>query len=87
MHWLARSSSFSKAQGLRETGPRSARCLRVFSSHPHGATVILARQAFDAELKKSKVKTKMDSNIISNPNVNYNLLESEILKSNRKQEV
>ena len=26
----------------------------------------------------------MDSNIISDPNVNYNLLESEILKANRK---
>ena len=38
----------------------------------------------EAELKKSKVRTKMDSNIISDPNVNYNLLESEILKANRK---
>ena len=38
----------------------------------------------DIELQKSQIITKMELNLLSDPNINYNIMEKEITKANRK---
>ena len=38
----------------------------------------------DIALRKSQIITKMELNILSDPNINYNIMENEITNTNRK---